>query len=442
MVVSWRRHAVSHGQSRMTALPMKIMSLLQGKAPRDFFFAAGSNTVVAFLTAMSGILAARLLGPAGRGELAAAVVWAGILGTATQLGLPQALIYSTARDAEALGAIVRATFVLYVLQNLGFLLLGWLLVGFVLQDRQPALVPVVRAYLFSIPLTLPVTYMAAMAQGLSRFDLAGALRVGSAIGYVFSFVLAAVLGLHSAGQVIMVLLVMHGITLVAALVYFRSRLLIPGRFEWVWVKRLLSFGMRSYLGSLSWVANARIDQFVMSAFVSLELLGYYAVAASYAGILFPILAAFAMVLFPHVAAGSRDAARNKIKVALTLNFVAACGGALLLGVISFYAIPLLFGSAFTPSIAPALILLCGTVLLSCNYVLSDGLRGLGHPMIPSIGEMAGLIMTLVALSLLLPKWGIEGAAVASLLSYGTSLLVLSVGVFWAFRLNTDPYQQR
>lgn len=419
----------------------RARDLLQRKTARDFFVTAGSNATIALLSVIGGIIAARLLGPGGRGELAAAVVWAGVFGTAAQLGLPQALTYFSARYAESLGAIVRATLFLYVVQSIGFVLIGWLTVGLFLQRTQPTAVASVRLYLLSIPLSIPITYMSTVAQGLKRFNVFGALRIGSSLGYVLSLVLAAVLGFRNAGQVVGVLLVVQLVTLIVASAWFGAQFVSAGHFEWFWVKRLLGYGLKSYGGSLSWIANARIDQFVMSAFVSLESLGYYAVAVSYAGVLFPMLGAFAMVLFPSVASGRRETAGRKIKLALRLNFVAASVGALILGGLSRFAIPLLFDAAFEPAVAPAIILLAGTVLLSCNYVLSDGLRGLGHPLIPTIGEVAGLVMTLVALYLLLPRWGILGAAGASVLSYGATSIVLLVGIVRVLRQDVEPSRQ-
>ena len=127
------------------------------------------------------------------------------------------------------------------------------------------------------------------------------------------------LGFQNARQVVLVLLVVQCITLTTASVWFSLRLLPAGHFEWFWVKRLLGYGLKSYGGSLSWIVNACIDQFVMSVFVSLENLGYYAVAVSYAGVLFPVLSAFAMVLFPSVASGDKETAGRKIKLALRLT---------------------------------------------------------------------------------------------------------------------------
>src|SRR5687768_6054888 len=50
---------------------------------------------------ITGLLAARSLGPAGRGELAAITVWANVLLYAGTLGLPEAVAFFAAADRGA-----------------------------------------------------------------------------------------------------------------------------------------------------------------------------------------------------------------------------------------------------------------------------------------------------------------------------------------------------
>jgi O-antigen/teichoic acid export membrane protein len=61
------------------------------------------NLVLAVLGMMSGVLAARLLGPHGRGELAAIQTWPGVIGTLAMLGMPEAIVYYSARDERGAG---------------------------------------------------------------------------------------------------------------------------------------------------------------------------------------------------------------------------------------------------------------------------------------------------------------------------------------------------
>src|SRR6185503_18165444 len=58
----------------------------------------GGNIALALLGASTGVLAARLLGTAGRGELAAIQTFPTLLAVTAMLGLPEALVFFTARN--------------------------------------------------------------------------------------------------------------------------------------------------------------------------------------------------------------------------------------------------------------------------------------------------------------------------------------------------------
>lgn len=405
-----------------------VARVLKGKFARDFVLTAGSNFSIALFGAVGGILAARILGSEGRGELAAAVVWAGIVQVVVSVGLPQALTYCVADDPAKIGLVLMATLVLLVVQSISALAIGQFALVALLARFQPAAVRSVQVYLFSVPFSLLTTYITTMAQGLKQFDLFNAPRVASSMVYAIALVSAPILGIHGARQVVLVLLGIQIAVALTSLVWFWVRIRPRGHFEWQFARELLRYGLKSYLGNLSWMANARLDQFVMSAFVELQALGYYAVAVSYATVLFPLSGAFAMIVFPNVVGSERSLALDKISRIFKLNLALSGASALVLGLLAPVLLPLLFGTEFYPSVGLARILLGGIVLLGCNYVLSDGLRGMGFPLLPSVAEALGFAVTVGGLLLLLPSLGILGAAWVSVFSYGMAFVVLSLAI--------------
>jgi len=54
---------------------------------------------------LTGILLARTLGPRGRGELAAAILWPTLIMTLGTLGMTEAITYHTARRSASLRAL-------------------------------------------------------------------------------------------------------------------------------------------------------------------------------------------------------------------------------------------------------------------------------------------------------------------------------------------------
>lgn len=414
---------------RIIARPIQLS---KGKAARDFYLTVGSNIGIVVFSAVGGILAARLLGVSGRGELAAATVWASVLGVVATLGLPQALTYFVAREPAELGDIFFTTLVLLSIQSVIILFVGLLASEVLLTQATPATVTTVRIFLCSIPFSLLTTFLSTMAQGLKRFRMFNLFRLSPALCYAVVFIIAYALGLKQAREVVVLLLAFQIVIATAILVTFWIRIRPRGNFSPRQSRRLLRYGLKSYWGSLAWMGNARLDQFVMTAFLGLRELGQYAVAVSYATALFPISGAFAMVMFPRVASSDHFNAKRTIKLALASNLAISCAGALVLGILCPVLLPWLFGTEYQASIYPALVLLGGSILLGCNYVLSDGLRGIGFPLVTSIAELVGIAVTGVGLYLFLPRFGIAGAAKISVISYGTVLLILGVGLKFAW----------
>ncbi len=413
----------------------RLLGLLRRKSARDFFFTASSNLGITFLGAIGGILAARLLGAEGRGELAAAVVWAGILAGIVQLGLPQALTYVTAKDQQDVGQVFFTMLVLWILQSVGGVIIGWVATSMILVPSQPEAVWVVRLYLFSIPLALLSSYLSTIALGLKKYELFNTLRLLAGGGYFLALIVAVIFSLKEVRWVVSLVLVFQFIFAIVSFFRFVQVIRPVGSFSKSKINGLLAYGLKSYWGNLSWMANARLDQFVMSAFISLEDLGHYAVAVSYAIILFPLSSAFASVIFPHVAEEKQtERSLYLIKRVLGLNFIAAGIGAVSLALLSPLLIPLLFGKEFTPSVYPAIVLLAGTVLLGSSYVLSDGLRGLGLPMTVSKAELTGAVLSILGLVIVLPRFGISGAAWVSSISYLLVFLILMFQIYRRKRL--------
>jgi O-antigen/teichoic acid export membrane protein len=64
-------------------------------------------------------------------------------------------------------------------------------------------------------------------------------------------------------------------------------------------------------------------------------------------------------------------------------------------------------------------------MLGMNNILSTAFLGIGRPDVASKGELVGLVVTVAALSALLPRYGVLGAALASLLAYSSTHVYLT-----------------
>jgi len=192
---------------------------------------------------------------------------------------------------------------------------------------------------------------------------------------------------------------------------------------------VLRYGVRGQVGNLATFFTYRLDIFVISYFLPLTQLGYYALGVSISEVLWQIPSAAASALFPRTArsdAASATAFTCLLMRQLTLlTFV--FGAAIALGSLLF--VPVVFGSRFRPSIPVVFLLLPGTMALSLAKLACSDLAGRGKNGYASVFAFVCLALTAILDWWFIPRWGILGAAAASSISY----LVDSVLVLAALR---------
>jgi O-antigen/teichoic acid export membrane protein len=185
-------------------------------------------------------------------------------------------------------------------------------------------------------------------------------------------------------------------------------------------KRMLHYGMRVQVGSWSDAASLRLDQLLLSLFAAPATLGLYVVAVSYANMLLTIPSSAAIVMLPqmvqrHAAGDARECLQRWYRRLLWATVL----GALAIGLLGVIIVPFAFGSAFRDAVPLLALLVPAALMLGMNDILSTAFLGIGRPDIASKGELVGLAVTVGALSALLPRYGVFGAALASLLAYGS-----------------------
>lgn len=390
-------------------------------------FTMATNLFSALLSLLTGILVARLLGPEGRGELAAIQTWPSFIATIAMLGLPHALVYFSGRSPERAGQYMTSA-VTCVLPISGvFLIAGYVFMPILLTAQTSSVVTAARWYLLTIPIYALIGIPIESLRGRNDLAAWNALRLMPSLGWLLVLLLAVALGQSSPGVVAESYLVVLGLLLFPVLYVVRQR--VPGPFSpdaHLWPS-MLAYGLPLSMSAIPQMLNLRLDQMLMAALLSPGALGLYAVAVAWSSVTGPILSAIGTVLFPHVASRSTGGERitsmaGGIHLGLILTAV------LCLPIFAFTPvfIPLLFGTAFAPAVPAGLILVVAGGIATVNSFMEAGLLGLGYPKAVLWAEGIGLIVTGVALTLLLRPLGIVGAATASLLAYtgiGISLVV-------------------
>jgi len=398
---------------------------------RAFITMLATQLALGFLGFLTSTIAARLLGPAGRGELAA--VWSipNLLAMLGGLGMGEAALYFAAKQPTATRSIVQESLRIACFGATGVFIVGVVLLHYVIEDPTTRL---------SAQLNMPVAFAVAVfavchqplrALGYSR--LWGTFRISIAGTWLLILLTAAIFDSHN----------IRGLTLTfvgaqVIVAVWATRLLhrYPDDEPPMWENfrlRLLRYGLPSSLITVPYVLNSRLDQVLMIGLVSRSNLGVYTAAVSFSLIAGFPFQALAKVTMPRVAAAD-DWRPIAVRLFLSTLLLVAVVLAVVLP-LTGWLFPALMGSGFREGTTAARLLVAAATIRGAADILQETIRGLGQPSRAVVVETIGLTVGLVALLVLIGDHGVTGAAIASILGYGSTLLghILLVGVAFVRR---------
>jgi O-antigen/teichoic acid export membrane protein len=384
---------------------------------------------LAVLAVATGVLAARLLGPSGEGELTAIQTWPLLLGTLAMLGLDSALVYFISRQPERGKQLTSTAVLTALLSALAVGAVAWFALPFLLSAQQPQVVSAARVFLLIGGIFAVVGIPHGSLRGAHAFIAWNLFRIAPGLAWMCILLTSWLLGRPSAIPLSRWYL---GGFLVCGLPFLgivNRKLHGPLKPDARLAPEMLRFGLPSALTSLPQTINLRFDQLLIIAFLPAQSLGFYVVAVAWSGAVAPLLSAVGSVLFPYVSA-ERDTDRQGYLLATALQggALVAAATSVLFMLLAPFGLPLVFGSRFAPSIPSALVLVPAGAILAWAGIAEEGLRGLGRPTIVLVAEAVAAVVTVAALPVLLHTYGIFGAAVASLLGYSTIAVFTVVAI--------------
>lgn len=395
-----------------------------------------ANMAIALLGMIAGVFLARILGVPGRGEFAAIVNWPALVTTLGTLGLTTAIGYYAGRRVNEGGRILTTGVLTLLAWSLPLCLISFIIMPVLLSMQPPSVVQAARTYLWIVPVQFIVLSTFGALQGLGQLVLWNGLRFIAPIAW-----LAVVLigwGANTLTPISLAyshLLITGGVAVVM-LAIAGLRIHGPFRFEARRLSGMLGYGLPSIFASVPQLLNLRLDQLLMAALLPTRQLGLYAVAVTWSSALSPVLTSISQVAFPRmIALPDRQSQGEALQRMLRLSILIAALlviGALL---VTPWAIPLLFGADFSASVPAACLLMIAGGIAGVNVIAEEALRGMELPRWPLLAEFVGLGVTVVLLLLLLQRYLLIGASVASLASYSATLSVLLWLIGREFRLN-------
>src|SRR5262245_26041470 len=151
---------------------------------RRVLLTAATNVVLGGLTVGSGILVARLLGPEGRGELAAIQLWPLFIVSLGTLGLSEAVVYLSARDPQKIGRYAASATTVAFLSSLPFVAIGYVAMPGLLAAHSGDVISAARWYLLIGPITALIDIPIHALRSAKDFVSWNAVRIVPTIGWL------------------------------------------------------------------------------------------------------------------------------------------------------------------------------------------------------------------------------------------------------------------
>lgn len=385
----------------------------------------GAQVGVAVLSLGNALLTARVLGPAGRGEVVFLTAIGWLTSNLATLGVQEANVNVAGERPDARAALATNSAVMAAI----FGLLTFGIVALLVLLAPAVGGEVDRTLLWIVLATLPVlifsTYLRFLIQGDYGFGVTNLAFVLPAVINVGVNGVLALLGLLSVPGAVATWLAGQLIATLLLTWHVRSRSVGFGRPSLGLARSSLSFGLKSHVGRVMLLANYRIDQWILGAVAGSKQLGLYSVAVAWAEALFLLPTALAAVQRPDLVRGDQRSAAARTSSLFRFSAIVTLVGAVGLILLAPVLCVTVFGESFRGAIDDLRVLTVGAFGIVALKQLGGALTARRKPTAASISIGVAFVAMLVLDILLIPAYGGTGAALASSIAYSLGGVVVA-----------------
>ncbi len=381
-----------------------------------------------FATFGSGVLTARNLGPGGRGEQAAMTLWPGFVAYALTFGIQAALVYHARKHGNERDSLISAALIWSLVLGAIATVIGIIFMPMWLSKYDDTVIFYARVLMIFSPFALLGVTMNAVFEVQFKFSASNLLRYGMpAIVLLALIVLVFSHKLTPLSSAIAYTVPGTGLLVAMLPLLFRS-------FSFTMIdfvrssKRLFGYGSRVYASNLLTTFGLQIDQVLVVNLLTPANLGTYTVALSVSRVLSLFQSSLAIVIIPKTSGLSDARVAALTGCAARLNLAATGLSAIALASAIPILLPKVYGHDFRASVIVSQILIVEAVISSTAGVLIQAFMATNRPGTPTLFQAIGLSLAVPLMFVLIPRYGLVGAAL-SLLASTCLRLVLAMASY-------------
>jgi O-antigen/teichoic acid export membrane protein len=415
---------------------------LGGNAARTFV-AQLSASGIGFLVS---ILLARALGSHANGTYAIATLLPNMLFQLMGFGIIYANVYYIGRKEVNARETVRTNLWLWAFISAAGLAVSAAIIYF--KGAQwfpgiPTLLLIVAA--LSFPPSLLQSYIQSVFQGMQDFKRYNYLTVIvqatvfilSAVAIlVFHYGVAATIFAYFLGQFISL-----GITWWLVQPYIKASPK-PSASEreswWHYGRRAWNYGWKQHLSAIIQYVNLRMDLFFVNMFLFPTVAGVYYVSVQLGEAMWIVSKVVSTVLLPRLAElHEHEQTRLELTPLVTrLVFFLTLLTSIVVGVLSVWVIPLVWGKSFAGASLALAWMLPGIVMGSATRIVAYDFSARGKPEYNSYLAVVVLVINVAANLVLIPRVGMIGGSIATTIAYSANTIAT---LFLYRRFNDLPW---
>jgi O-antigen/teichoic acid export membrane protein len=380
-------------------------------------FTFGRKLVVAFLSLLNVLIVARVLGPAGRGDVVFVTTLALILAQLASLSVQEANINLASRSPRLRRALASNSLLLA-------LLLGAVAVAF--TAALIALVPSVGGdadagvrwlALTSVPVLILATYLERLLDAEYRFTWENIASLVTPIAILAINAVLALLDRLTVTSAVTAWIVGAALgTLLRA--WFVGRGLSGfGRPDVAVARESIGFGIKAHGARVLGWGNYRVDQLFVGTIGGSTELGLYSYAVTWAETLFYLPQTLVSVQRPDLVRATKEAAARQAATVYRAAVLLSAPLALGLIVLAPFLCKTLPGDDFGGAVDDLRVLVFGIFGVLALQLLGNALTAQRRPLLETAATGVAFAFTLALDIALIPSYGGLGAAVASTLAY-------------------------
>jgi O-antigen/teichoic acid export membrane protein len=375
-----------------------------------------SNVFIIITGIGTSIVTARYIGPEGNGTVSGLTIYPSLFMTIGSLGIRQSTAYYLGKEIYEENQIKTAVTQIWMMTSIFSIIVSFFLMHYL--SKSGANLHHVLLALLPIPFSLFITYNSGVFLGKNDIKSYNKINwIPSLLAFLSTILFVAIFKLDITGALMALI---AGPLTMAFVLLFKNKFInsFSLKFNWKIMKGMLSLGIVYATSLLVINLNYKADVILLDKLGSAYELGIYSKGAAITQYLWQIPMLLSTIVFSRSAI-SKDGHMFSLKIAqlLRLSFLIIGLGSILLWLFSKYIIIGMYGSKFSGSVAVLNYLLPGVVVLTLFKVMNMDLAGKGKPWIAMKAMVPALILNVILNILTIPKYGANGSAISSTISY-------------------------